>query len=120
MSNDPSPREPMTDVAEIRRLNDQLRQNLTGGRVLFTGSLAGQDAESIMLQHLVLASVRLSEIDPESDTYGEGDFGKIEVKGSKFFWKIDYYDATLSAGSEDPADPRKTTRVMSIFHADDY
>ena len=34
-------------------------------------------------------------------------FGAVEIHGERFFWKIDYYNSALEAGSEDPADPRR-------------
>jgi len=54
------------------------------------------------------------------DPYGEHDFGAIEIGGTRFFWKIDYYNRTLDGGSEDPADPAKTTRVLTIMLASEY
>lgn len=56
----------------------------------------------------------------DNDPYGEHDFGALDYQGSKFFWKIDYYDPTLSIGSEDPADPGKTTRVLTLMLAREY
>ena len=41
-------------------------------------------------------------------------------QGSTFFWKIDYYDPNLEFGSEDPADPTKTTRILTLMLADEY
>ena len=56
----------------------------------------------------------------DNDPYGEHDFGAIEVGGRKYFWKIDYYDPTFSWHSEDPTDPDKTRRVLTIMRADEY
>jgi len=38
----------------------------------------------------------------------------------KVYFKIDYYYQELSAGSPDPADPEKTTRVLTVLLADEY
>ena len=52
--------------------------------------------------------------------YGEHDFGAIEHAGDKYFWKIDYYDPTITYGSENPADPDQTTRVLTVMLSHEY
>jgi len=54
-----------------------------------------------------------TEFTPENDPHSEHDFGSFALAGRKFFWKIDYFDAAMEFGSEDPADPSKTTRACS-------
>ena len=55
-----------------------------------------------------------------NNPYGERDFGAFDHNGQKIFWKIDYYDPSLKRGSEDPSDPEKTQRVMTIMLANEY
>ena len=55
-----------------------------------------------------------------NDPYKEHDFGSVEHEGLKIFWKIDYYALDLQHGSENPADPKQTTRVLTIMLASEY
>jgi len=54
------------------------------------------------------------------DPYGEHDFGSFEHEGYRVFWKIDYYAPGMERGSEDPADPNQTVRVLTIMLAGEY
>jgi len=56
----------------------------------------------------------------DNDPHGERDFGAFEHYRERIFWKIDYYDRTLSMGSEDPTDPKQTVRVLTIMLASEY
>jgi hypothetical protein len=56
----------------------------------------------------------------DNDPYGEHDFGAFEHNGQRIFWKIDYYDLTMTIGSEDPSDPKHTVRVLTVMLASDY
>jgi Protein of unknown function (DUF3768) len=62
---------------------------------------------------------------PDNDPYGEHDFGAFEYSGHKIFWKIDYYDRASfgtghDMGSEDPSDPAKTLRILTVMLASEY
>lgn len=57
---------------------------------------------------------------PDNDPYGEHDFGSVDIAGKRVFWKIDYYDQSLEAGSPDPADPVVTRRVLTVMLASEY
>jgi Protein of unknown function (DUF3768) len=56
----------------------------------------------------------------DDDPHGERDFGAFENEGQRIFWKIDYYDTTLTKGSANPADPQQTVRVLTIMLASEY
>lgn len=56
----------------------------------------------------------------DNDPYGERDFGAFEYDDLRIFWKIDYYDKAMEYGSEDPANPGQTTRVLTIMLASEY
>ena len=105
-------------LAQIRALNDTFRQSLAGGRVTITRGVADLSDSD---QAVILGKVRLfTSFTPDNDPHGERDFGAFEHAGVRYFWKIDYYDAACAFGSENPADPKVTTRVMTIMRADEY
>jgi uncharacterized protein DUF3768 len=102
----------------IRDLNDAFRRSFIGGRVMTTAGVASMTDE---FRAKVLGRVREFEaFTADNDPHGEHDFGNFEVDGRKLFWKIDYYDAAMEFGSENPADPSKTTRVLTIMLASEY
>ena len=102
----------------IRELNDSFRQSFIGGRVVIT---EGVDALSAKEKAEVLENVRsFDRFDRENDPHSEHDFGSCDIAGERFFFKIDYYGLDMESGSEDPADPTKTTRVLTIMKAEEY
>lgn len=108
----------MDKAAKIRELNDAFRKTLIGGRVLLT---AGVDALDANERAAVIRKVSDSTaFEPGNDPYGEHDFVTVEHNGERYFGKIDYYSSDLCHGSDDPADPGKTVRVLTIMRADEY
>ena len=109
----------MSPRPSIAELNDLLRQTFLTGRVVLTAgirSLPDSVGEEIVTK--VRAFDRFTE---DNDPYGERDFGAIEHPAAgRVFWKIDYYDRSLTKGSEDPADPKRTIRVLTIMLAEEY
>src|ERR1700740_22118 len=106
--------------ARIRELNDAFRTTLDPrlGRVTIT---AGVDALPSDVKAMVIRRVAtFSEFTPDNDPHKEHDFGSFALTGRQFFWKIDAYDKAMRYGSEDPADPSKTTRVLTIMLASEY
>jgi hypothetical protein len=103
----------------IAGLNDLLRTTFLTGRVVITEGIRGLSPDTVSD---ILTQVRaFNAFTPDNDPYGEHDFGSIEhADAGRVFWKIDYYDPTLTAGSEDPADPKRTTRVLTIMLAEEY
>lgn len=103
---------------KIALLNDAFRKSFSGGKVMMT---AGVDALPDMVKCAALHEVAtFNAFSEDNDPYGEHDFGSFELCSRKFFWKIDYYDRELKYGSEDPANPDETTRVLTIMLASEY
>jgi hypothetical protein len=101
-----------------RELNDAFRKSFCGGQVTIT---AGVHALPRDTKARVLEGVRtFDSFEPGNDPHGEHDFCSFEVDGETYFAKIDYYDLKLQYGSDDPSDPTKTTRVLTIMRADEY
>lgn len=104
--------------AKIRELNDRFRTTMSGGTVVMT---AGVDALPSDVKAMVVRTVAtFSDFNTDNDPHREHDFGSFTLTGRKFFFKLDYYDSTLTYGSDDPADPTKTTRVLTIMLAEEY
>lgn len=107
---------PRPTLAEI---NDRFRRSFTGGEIYLTRGIADLPPEA---QAEIVMTVRsFDSFTEDNDPYGEHDFGAFDhpVAG-KVFWKIDYYDPDKERGSEDPLDPAKTSRVLTILLAEEW
>lgn len=106
------------ESSKIATLNDAFRKSFSGGKLMMT---AGVDALPDKVKCAALNEVATFDSFAEgNDPYGEHDFGSFELCNRKFFWKIDYFDERCEYGSDDPADPKKTTRVLTLMLAEEY
>jgi hypothetical protein len=109
----------MTSAAKIAELNDQFRKRGIGnGRIMVTRSVRELGPQFELASLLQVRT--FDAFTADNDPHGEHDFGSFELQGREVFWKLDYYDLTLTQGSEDPSDSLQTCRVLTIMLAEDY
>ena len=106
------------NTSRIRALNDELRHTLTGGMAVMTPGIAALGPEAV--ERIVKTIAAFDDFCHANDPHEEHDFGSFKAEGHVIFFKIDYYDETLSYHSPDPADPAVTRRVITIMLADEY
>lgn len=102
----------------IRAQNDRLRHTFTGGRIMLTAAVS--ELEPRLKARLLEAVRAYNQFDDDNDPHHEHDMAFIELDGVSYFFKVDYYDLKLEFGSEDPSDPAKTCRVLTIGLGSDY
>lgn len=83
-----------------------------------------------LMQHLVDAGTNVTELaktvqefdefTEDNDPHGEHDFGSFTFAEITCYWKIDLYNLGLDGYSEEPTNPAKTHRVLTIMRAADY
>jgi hypothetical protein len=108
-----------SQARKIAALNDLCRKAMgVAGRLFQTGGIRALPPKH---QSAIRAKVETFDaFTPDNDAHGERDFGAFEHNSERIFWKIDYYDTTLTKGSEDPTDPKQTVRVLTIMLASEY
>lgn len=104
--------------ALIRLQNDRFRVMFLGGQVVMTTGVKGRG--DAFVKGCLDAVRAFDTFNEENDPYGEHDFGVLEIDGQKVFWKIDAYDREMLYGSEDPAVPELTTRVLTFCLPEEY
>ncbi len=120
---------PLTASATAE-LNDRFRRSrsndpvsLSLGKKVITSGVRALGLPAVV--EIAERVVTFDGFGEDNDPYGERDFGAFEYEGKRIFWKIDYYDRASfgtgrDLGSEDPADPAKTLRVLTVMLADEY
>jgi hypothetical protein len=113
-------------TARIRALNDLLRKSAFNSPATYPGPFkvmitpGCQAMATCDFAELAGAVAGFTAFDEGNDPHGEHDFGAVTVGNERYFFKIDYYDLTLSGHSSDAADPNQTIRVLTIMRADEY
>jgi Protein of unknown function (DUF3768) len=115
-----------TRTLRIRELNDALRAtfpySFCNGKIVFTAqvyNLMGRDRD-LFWKEVMNGVYGYDSFTEDNDPHGEHDMTFFECHGESLFWKIDYYDLTLSRHSPDAADPSVTWRVLTVGFAEDY
>ena len=111
--------DPQARPKRIAELNDLCRTAMgVAGRLVQTCGINALPEED---QSAIREKVEtFDDFNPGNDPHGERDFGSFTHKRKKIYFKIDYYAPDMEHGSEDPADPQKTVRVLTIMFADEY
>lgn len=105
----------------IAELNDNLRKHMWSpghNKVVLT---RGVCVLPLTEQMLLLKKIQdFDGFNAANDPYKQHDFGKVEHKGTDYFFKIDYYDTSMEYASDDPGNPDITRRVLTIMRSDEY
>lgn len=108
-------------IAELNDAARKMQRNTGTVRIVVTpGVIALLQTDGPRVNALMSAVANFDTFTEDNDPYGEHDFGSFEFDGEKLYWKIDYYALDMKHGSEDPADIRKTVRVLTIMLASEY
>ena len=107
-----------TQVDRIRSLNDELRRDLLTGLAVMTPGVMALGGATV--DRIVQTIAIFDDFHHASDPHQEHDFGAFVVEGNTIFFKIEYYDRTLTHHSPNPADPNVTQRVITIMLAEEY
>jgi hypothetical protein len=96
----------MADRARIIELNDQLRTTFKGGRVRVIPTGYELDA-------------RLCGRSTKFDHDRDHDRGRFVFAGYLFEWRVEYRSRDGTGISDDPTDPEKTLRTLTLYAVDD-
>jgi len=105
-------------ATRIADLNDKFRKGLASDRVHMTAGINAKGSEFV--GKALVRVMAFDHFNADNDPHGEHDFGSFELEGEKLIWKIDYFDLAAEFGSEDPTDPKKTLRVLTVMLAEEY
>lgn len=111
-----------TRVEAIARLNDRCRQGFDRtARITVTRTCLATLSTGTLASEAVAQARLLQELRRHSFTADcpKRDRGSFMVDQTTVFFRIDYFDAALEWGSEDPANASLTTRVLTLMLRED-
>ena len=109
-------------AAIIAQQNDAFRTSVTAsvkapgvppGKLVMTAGIAAQSGE--FRAALIGALIAFDAFDTDSDPYGLHEMGVLKIEGESVWFKFDFYDENFEYGSEAPADPARTRRVLTLL-----
>ena len=108
---------------KIAELNDFVRKNifeiaLTKNKSVITSGVSALGEDNVI--SIIEKVKNFNDFSEDNNPFGERDFGSFDFKGTKIFWKIDYYDNQMEYHSEDKSDPDKTVRVLTVMLSSEY
>ena len=111
----------------IAKQNDTFRTSITAcpkspdippGKLVMTAGVAAQS--DAFRAALIGALIAFDAFDADSDPYGLHEMGVLEIEGERVWFKFDLYDKNFEYGSEDPTDPKRTRRVLTLLFPSEY
>ena len=111
------------NAAAVRDLNDSFRKGNTSipGTAVMTIGIHSFLAEKGEEFEALINEVReFEDFNEDRGPNDEHDFGKFNYLGKEIYWKIDLYNPNYDGKSEDPTDPSKTCRVLTVMLAHEY
>lgn len=111
-------KDPQETTQKIAALNDMLRQSQLTGQIALSSGIAALNSD---IRESILHGVKTyNAFAPQGDTQKERDFGAFECGDHDIFWIIDCYDENSEYLSDDPADLKRTNRVLRVMLAEEY
>ncbi|WP_062014878.1 DUF3768 domain-containing protein [Aureimonas sp. AU4] len=108
----------VTTRDRVRTLNDQLRQQQTGGTIVTTPGVRALGAAAVAATLRAVAA--FDDFGAHNDPFDEHEFGSVVIEGQTVWFKVEAYDLDMRWHSPDPADPAVTHRIMTLMLPEEY
>lgn len=105
-------------MARIADLNDEHRKKIPRENFAITGGV--QRLGPAEVEEILEKVRKFDDFNEDNDPYREHDFWSFYQWDEKIFWKFDYYAKDSERLSDDPSDPEKTVRVLTIMLASEW